>query len=270
MSKIACWLVVTQCVTAEFSRDGNFTAKAKSIYDLLDEHLLPLDQSKVLIGCVGENCTGDISHEGTKHSGEGVLRRSYDVHTSFIQPMNAIFNVIDDEERLQHHSWQICRIGFDDPPPTGNCTWRDVADGKYDGSLLIPAAQHILTNLTRPIVLAICNEMPSKSYTRDCGARDCSDDYKDMYMHIRDVFASQNVTSKHVIWSWNTFNMPNVTHGGKFGNETWEKWFVGEENVDWVGINAFTGDSTPPDPPQWKTAGQLYQLFYQWVSVQCS
>jgi hypothetical protein len=234
-----------------------------SIYNLLDDDLLPINKSTVLIGCVGPNCTGDSKSEPTLHNNEQVLQRVFDVKVSFIQPMHDILQIQDDELRLHHYSWQICRIGFDNPPPNGNCTWRSVADGHFDASLLIPAAKHILT-LHRPIVLAVCNEFNSQhTYTQICGGKmfNCSHDYHDMFNHVQKIFKDQGVTSKNVVWSWNTFNMPAIDKHGKMGNATWDLWYPGDDKVSWVGVNAFTGINGDG----YQSVQQLYSNFYQWV-----
>ena len=177
--------------------------------------LLPLNPDTVLIGCVGQNCsrTGQTRFEPTRHSGEEALRRTYDMHVSFVQPMHAYNKMQDDPLRLHHYSWQICHNDMD--PAT--CRWRDVANGHYDQALLVPAAKHIMANLTNPIVLAICNEMNSKVFAGACGSNvsryslACAKDYKDMYHHIRAVFEREGINSDpenpDVVWSWQTFNM---------------------------------------------------------------
>lgn len=67
-----------------------------------------------------------------------------------------------------------------------------------------------------------------------------------------------------VVWSWNTFNMPAITKGGKWGNKTWDEWYPGDDAVSWVGINAFTGNG--PDGIQgYSSVQDIYKVFYLWV-----
>jgi hypothetical protein len=241
-----------------------------SIYNELDSDLLPKNRSFALIGCVGTNCTGDITHEGAHRTGEEVLQRVYDFHVSFIQPSSRILAVVDDEQRLHHYSWQICRTGFDPP----GCTWRQVAAGEYDDQLLKPAARHIAA-LNRPIVLAVCNEMMGKSFAAACGnasrySTTCSDDYKTMFSRVRRIFTKAGA-DKNVVWSWNTFNRPaiQVQKSGKrvWGNQSWEQWFPGEDSVSWVGINAFNDPyDGNPSLVNASSIRELYANFYRWVA----
>jgi hypothetical protein len=243
-------------------------AGSGSIYDALDADLLPRNRSLALVGCVGQNCSGDVRHEGTGHSGEGVVQRLYDVHVSFLQPMRSILTVADDELRLHHYSWQLCRRGFD------RCTWAQWAAGAYDEELLVPAAQHI-ASLRRPIVLAVCNEMMGDSFADACGnasrfSVECSDAYKAAFARVRRVFAEQGA-SKNVVWSWNTFNRPEFQYkqnGVRVnGNASWTQWYPGDDAVRWVGINAFNNPySGDPDLTNATSIQELYANFYRWVA----
>ena len=135
--------------------DPNSTATiASSVYDLLEPTtLLPRNSSVVLLGCVGPSCDHNGRGEPTHHTEENMLQRMFDLHTSFIQPSSSIFTDLTggDENRLHHYSWQLCRRPFD----PSNCTWRAIADGAFDKELIVPAARHIVANLTRPIVFAL-------------------------------------------------------------------------------------------------------------------
>ena len=96
------------------------------------------------------------------------------------------------------------------------------------------------------------NEMMGKDYAAACGSfprfsPECPAAYKAMYAHVRAVFAREGVTEKHLIWSWNTFNVPEIDKHGRPGNRSWDEWYVGDENVSWVGINAFNDPATDPD-----------------------
>lgn len=248
-----------------------------SIYDRLDpKTLLPLDATVSLLGCVGPSCnTTDDRFPG--RSQQEVFRRPFDVHTSFIQPADEIFTAIvgGDELRLHHFSWQLGRECFDPP----EMTWRSIANGDWDEKLLVPAARHIVTKVTRPIVLALCNEMMGKDFIQACGNYprydpECPAAYKAMYSHVRKVFAQEGVTHKHVVWSWQTYNVP--VGGSAHNNKTrqlidddqlamtekdWDDWYVGDDQVSWVGINAFNGAAGSA------SIRQLYEPFYRWVAA---
>lgn len=219
-----------------------------SIYDMLDSDLLPLNKSTVLLGCVSPNCSKP--HGPSGQSDEDVIGRLFDMRVEFIQPMETIMNLTSDEDHLWHHSWQICR------PEFSKCRWADVAAGQYDETLLIPAARHV-RSLARPIVFAVCNEAMAKDY-REAGVGNATD-YLAMYSHVRAVFARENVTN--VVWSWNTFNRPKVAKGGQPGSKMWDEWYPGDESVDWVGINAFSGGQGE----NFTSISELYANFYDWV-----
>ena len=244
---------------------------SQSIYSLLDpQTLLPKNKSFVLAGCVGQNCslTGATKREPTRHSGEGILHRRYDLHVSFIQPQAAILNLTDDPLRLQHYSWQICRGSMND-----TCRWDQIADGEFDDSLLIPAARHIIASLSKPIVLALCNEMNSKSFANACPlnvsrySTACSDSYKRMYAHVKDVFEREGVNSDasapRVVWSWQTFNEGGEPEDSK---RMWDQWYVGDDNVSWVGVNAFNElNAADPSGANFTTVRELFEPFYEWT-----
>ena len=252
------------------------TASASSsIYSRLDAHtLLPLDSSVALIGCVGPSCYNTDDGSAPVGSQQAVFGRRFDVHTSFIQPAEHIFTDLGagDELRLHHYSWQLGRECFDPP----SMTWRSIANGDWDAQLIVPAARHIVANVARPIVLALCNEMMSKDFVQACGGfrrydPECPAAYKAMYWHVQKVFAREGVTHKQVIWSWNTMNVlldaparnESKSRNLAYGEEDWDEWYVGDENVSWVGINAFSADVRGNN---WVTLRQLYEPFYRWVA----
>ena len=71
--------------TAAMLRMTSEARGVSSIYDVLDENLLPRDPARRLLGCVGSNCTGNKNGEPTGLTDEQVLRRPWDVKTGFIK-----------------------------------------------------------------------------------------------------------------------------------------------------------------------------------------
>jgi hypothetical protein len=107
-----------------------------------------------------------------------------------------------------------------------------------------------------------------------------SSEYLRMFSHIQTVFAREGITAAHIVWSWNTFNMPAIAPNGKWGNQTWDEWYPGDDAVSWVGINAFTGDGPEinGEGPEFTGDGsglhsqqgynsvqEIYASFYLWV-----
>ena len=125
-------------------------------------------------------------------------------------------------------------------------SWKDIAAGKDDASVIIPEAKRLAAVKT-PFFIDWDHEMDGK--TRASWGTPA--DYVAAYRHIHAVFAQYGVTK--AVWAW----VPT----GYSGN--WNKvasYYPGNDVVDWIGWDPYNGSVKG-----WQTPEQVFDSFYNWL-----
>jgi beta-mannanase len=127
-------------------------------------------------------------------------------------------------------------------------SWKDIAAGKYDSSVVIPEAKR-LAAVNTPFFIDWDHEMDGK--TRSTWGTPA--DYIAAYRHIHSVFAANGVDK--AVWAW----VPT----GYSGN--WNKvgsYYPGNDVVDWIGWDPYNGSVKGWTGPQ-----QVFGSFYDWIDA---
>jgi beta-mannanase len=125
-------------------------------------------------------------------------------------------------------------------------SWKDIANGKYDASVIVPEAKRLAGEKT-PFFIDWDHEMDGKTRSTWGSAAD----YVAAYRHIHSVFAAQGVTK--AVWAW----VPT----GYSGN--WNKvaaYYPGNDVVDWIGWDPYNGSVKG-----WSSPQAVFGSFYDWL-----
>lgn len=127
--------------------------------------------------------------------------------------------------------------------------WRDIAEGKYDASVIVPEARRI-QSWSLPVFLDFDHEMDGQDRIKDGDPAD----YVAAYRHIHDVFVLNGVTN--VIWVW--------TPTGWLGNAARiATFYPGDVYVDWIGYDPYNFYQC--NGSVWQTSAQIISPFYNWL-----
>lgn len=127
--------------------------------------------------------------------------------------------------------------------------WRDIANGEYDSSVILPAAKR-LKAWGKPVFIDFDHEMDGRTRT----ANGTPADYVAAYRHIQDVMANAGVTN--VVWAWvPTGTMANV---GRI-----KAMYPGDAYVDWVGYDPYNFYRCNGSP--WEDPYRSLAPFYGWL-----
>lgn len=128
-------------------------------------------------------------------------------------------------------------------------TWRDIASGKYDKSIILPEAER-LKAWGKPVIIDFDHEMDGWTRT----ANGTPKDYVDAYRHIHDVMAEAQVDN--VIWAWvPTGTMANVSRI--------KAMYPGNAYVDWVGYDPYNFFRC--NGSSWENPYESLAPFYNWL-----
>jgi len=125
-------------------------------------------------------------------------------------------------------------------------SWKDIAAGKYDSSVVVPEAKR-LAAVNTPFFIDWDHEMEGKTRSTWGTAAD----YIAAYRHIHSVFAANGVDK--AVWAW----VPT----GYSGN--WNKvasYYPGNDVVDWIGWDPYNGTVK-----NWASPQQVFSSFYGWL-----
>jgi beta-mannanase len=125
-------------------------------------------------------------------------------------------------------------------------SWKDIAAGKYDSSVVIPEAKR-LAAVNTPFFIDWDHEMDGKTRSTWGTAAD----YVAAYRHIHAVFAQYGVDK--AVWAW----VPT----GYSGN--WNRvaaYYPGNDVVDWIGWDPYNGSVKG-----WSSPEQVFDSFYNWL-----
>ena len=125
-------------------------------------------------------------------------------------------------------------------------SWKAIAAGKYDSSVVIPEAKR-LAAVSTPFFIDWDHEMDGK--TRSTWGTPA--DYVAAYRHIHAVFAQYGVDK--AVWAW----VPT----GWSGN--WNKvasYYPGNDVVDWIGWDPYNGSVKG-----WASPEKVFAGFYDWL-----
>jgi hypothetical protein len=150
----------------------------------------------------------------------------------------------DGAERTLLVNWTTRIHGSED-----RASWRDVANGMYDESVIRPAARR-LKEWNKPIFLAFDHEAEgNRRPTQGDGP-----DYVAAWRHIYEIF--EEVGADNVIWTW--------IHVGWIGLEhTVKSFYPGDEYVDWIGYDPFNYYVCRDN--DWRSPGQAMGRWYTWL-----
>lgn len=131
----------------------------------------------------------------------------------------------------------------------GNATWKDIADGKYDDSVIIPEAAR-LKAWGQKFFLTYDHEMDGVTRT----SFGTTDEYVAAYRHIHDVLKAQGVDN--VVWVWNPT--------GYLGNEDRiASMYPGDAYVDWVAYDPYNFHLC--HNTSWRDTKTVLNSFYTWA-----
>lgn len=125
-------------------------------------------------------------------------------------------------------------------------SWKDIAAGKYDSSVVVPEAKR-LAAVSTPFFIDWDHEMDGR--TRSTWGTPAQ--YVAAYRHIHAVFAANGVT--RAVWAW----VPT----GYSGN--WKKvasYYPGNDVVDWIGWDPYNGSVK-----NWVSPQVVFSSFYDWL-----
>jgi hypothetical protein len=128
--------------------------------------------------------------------------------------------------------------------------WRPIADGRYDASVIIPAAKRIKA-WGKPVFLDFDHEMDGRTRT----ANGSPADYVAAYRHIHRVF--DRVGVDNVIWAW----VPTGTMGNR---DRIKAMYPGNRYVDWLGYDPYNFYRC--NGSGWESPEQSLRPFYDWMS----
>jgi hypothetical protein len=126
-------------------------------------------------------------------------------------------------------------------------SWKDIAAGKDDASVIIPEAKRLAAEKT-PFFIDWDHEMDGK--TRSTWGTPA--DYVAAYRHIHSVFEQYGVTK--AVWAW-------VPTGWKGNYNKVASYYPGNDVVDWIGWDPYNGSVNG-----WQTPQQVFQPFYDFVN----
>jgi len=152
-----------------------------------------------------------------------------------------------DAGRIPMISWQ----------PTG-ISLTDIAEGRYDD--LLRARAGALKQFDRPVLLRLAHEPNGDWYTwserYDRGpavAGNTAAMYVRAWRHAHDVFAQAGADNVSWVWSVNFRDFP-ADNGA-------DRYYPGDDAVDWVGIDAYNGGDALPGTT-WTGIGPLIAPLY--------
>jgi hypothetical protein len=126
-------------------------------------------------------------------------------------------------------------------------SWKDIAAGKDDASVIIPEAKR-LAGINTPFFIDWDHEMDGK--TRASWGTPA--DYVAAYRHIHAVFDQYGVDK--AVWAW-------VPTGWKGNYNKVAAYYPGNDVVDWIGWDPYNGSVNG-----WQTPQQVFQTFYDFVN----
>jgi len=131
----------------------------------------------------------------------------------------------------------------------GNASWKDIAAGKYDDSVIIPEAKR-LKAWGQKFFLTYDHEMDGVTRT----SFGTSAEYVAAYRHIHDVLKAQGVNN--VVWVWNPT--------GYLGNEAKiAAMYPGDAYVDWVAYDPYNFHLC--HNTSWRDTKTVLSSFYTWA-----
>lgn len=132
---------------------------------------------------------------------------------------------------------------------TTRIPWRDITAGKYDESIIKPAAQRI-KDFGKPVFVDFDHEAEGqRNPNQGSGA-----DYIAAWRHIYNIFKAESVTN--VTWVW--------VHVGWIGHASIIKQFYpGDQYVDWIGYDPFNYYYCKSNP--WRSPGVAIGTWYNWL-----
>jgi len=135
---------------------------------------------------------------------------------------------------------------------TGSTTkWADIASGRYDSSVILPAAKRI-KDWGHTVFIDFDHEMDGRTRTTSGTPAQ----YVAAHRHIVDVFNAAGVDN--VIWAW----VPTGTMGNR---DRIKAMYPGDDYVDWVGYDPYNFYSC--NGSRWETPTESLKPFYDWMSA---
>ena len=152
-----------------------------------------------------------------------------------------------DSGHVLHFAWTAKLWSNQNATPS----WKDIAAGKDDASVIIPEAKRLAAVKT-PFFLDWDHEMDGK--TRASWGTPA--DYVAAYRHIHAVFDQYGVDK--AVWAW-------VPTGWKGNFNKVGAYYPGNDVVDWIGWDPYNGTVNG-----WQTPQQTFQSFYDFVTTVAS
>jgi len=129
-------------------------------------------------------------------------------------------------------------------------SWADIASGKYDESVILPAAAR-LKAWGKPVFLDFDHEMDGRTRT----ANGTPAEYVAAYRHIHDVM--ERAGADNIIWAW-------VPTGTMANTSRIKAMYPGAAYVDWVGYDPYNFYDC--NGSSWEDPYESLAPFYTWLS----